>query len=100
MLLTIDGAIGPATDDYIERVLEAAASHRAELVVIRMDTPGGLDSVMRGIIKDAVAYIRSLAEFHGRNQDWAEKAGERSNTIVFPFPMDLVESLMSRINRT
>ncbi len=164
MLLTIDEAIGPATDDYIGRALEAAADQRAELVVIRMDTPGGLDSAMREIIKnitnsvvpvasfvspsgaraasagtyilyashiaamspgtnlgaatpvqiggfeppepkgmpkatpegvpdkdapveeseksamkkkiinDAVAYIRSLAELHGRNQDWAEKA--------------------------
>ena len=52
MLLTIDEAIGPATDDYIERALQTAASERAELVVIRMDTPGGLDSAMRGIIKN------------------------------------------------
>jgi membrane-bound serine protease (ClpP class) len=156
MQLTIDDVIGPATDDYVRRALETAANERAELVVIRIDTPGGLDSAMREIIKnitnsavpvasfvfptgaraasagtyilyashiaamapgtnlgaatpvqiggisppgpkgmpkkdspgeekeastkkqkvinDAVAYIRSLAELHGRNQDWAEKA--------------------------
>ena len=161
LLLNIDGAIGPATEDYIERALDTAEETPAELVVIRMDTPGGLDSAMRGIIKritnspvpvagyvaprgsraasagtyilfashvaamapgtnlgaatpvqigglsppglkekqpetnpedqsdavealkepkeqklinDAVAYIRSLAELHGRNQEWAEKA--------------------------
>ncbi|WP_455206966.1 NfeD family protein [Kaarinaea lacus] len=156
--LTIEDVIGPATDDYIERALDTAANEQAELVLIRMDTPGGLDTAMRGIIKnitnspvpvatfvaptgaraasagtyilyashiaamapgtnlgaatpvqiggmpspdkdkqdkqtkdkppqpdtndaktnkvinDAVAYIRGLAELHGRNQEWAEKA--------------------------
>ena len=159
--LTIEDVIGPATDDYVERALETAAQDQAELVIIRMDTPGGLDTAMRGIIKnitnssvpiatyvaptgaraasagtyilyashiaamapgtnlgaatpvqiggipapgkqdkskgnnddtdkspqpapndaktqkvvnDAVAYIRGLAELHGRNQEWAEKA--------------------------
>ncbi|MDH5183878.1 MAG: nodulation protein NfeD [Gammaproteobacteria bacterium] len=52
VVLTIGDAIGPATDDYIERGLEVAALRHAELVVIRMDTPGGLDSSMRKIIKN------------------------------------------------
>jgi len=153
--LSIDSTIGPATDDYVERALDSAAMSGAELVVIRMDTPGGLDTAMRAIIKniinspvpvasyvapsgaraasagtyilyashiaamapgtnlgaatpvqlggisppdipdkkakqndeqppadamkqksinDAVAYIRSLAQLRGRNQDWAEQA--------------------------
>jgi membrane-bound serine protease (ClpP class) len=156
MQLTVAEAIGPATADYVRRALDIAEGGQAELVVIRLDTPGGLDTAMRDIIKaitrssvpvatfvaptgaraasagtyilyashiaamapgtnlgaatpvqiggfspprpkekpktegaaapdnaaamkhkvinDAVAYIRSLAELHGRNADWAEKA--------------------------
>ena len=154
--LTINGPIGPATDDYIKRTLETASVTDTRLVVIRLDTPGGLDTAMRGIVKnissssvpvatyvaptgaraasagayilyashiaamapgtnvgaatpvrigggtppdekekdngekpedhaamnavkskavnDAAAYIRSLADLHGRNREWAEKA--------------------------
>ncbi len=50
-LLTIDGAIGPATSDYLGKGIADAASHDAELVIIKMNTPGGLDSSMRDIIK-------------------------------------------------
>jgi len=50
--LTIDDAIGPATDDYVERSMKMATLQQAELIVIQMDTPGGLDSAMRSIIKN------------------------------------------------
>ncbi|MCL7744438.1 nodulation protein NfeD [Guyparkeria hydrothermalis] len=160
ILLTVQDAITPATADYVMRGIESAETSGAELVVLQLDTPGGLDSSMRSIIQailqarvpvasyvhpagaraasagtyilygspvaamtpstnlgsatpvqigggglpgmpspdeggngngeeepakagsamerkvleDAVAYIRGLAERHGRNADWAEKA--------------------------
>lgn len=164
--LTLEGVIGPASDDYLERGLDKAIGANAELVVIRMDTPGGLDTSMRNMIRnitaspvpvvsfvsptgaraasagtyilyashvaamspgtnlgaatpvqiggtpgtpgrdpagtgdkegrkpaapadagkqkainDAVAYIRSLAQLRGRNQEWAEKAVRQAASL-------------------
>ena len=66
ILLDINGVIGPATSDYISRGLEKARARNANLVIIRMDTPGGLDTSMRSIIQDIIAspipvvsYVRS-----------------------------------------
>jgi membrane-bound serine protease (ClpP class) len=49
---TVDGAIGPASRDFIRRLIAEAVAVRAECVVIRMDTPGGLSASMRDIIQD------------------------------------------------
>lgn len=51
LILTIDGAIAPASADYARRGIERAARDGAQLVIIKMDTPGGLDTSMRTIIK-------------------------------------------------
>lgn len=53
--LQIDGPVGPATSDYITRNLDKAAEINALLVLIRIDTPGGLDTSMRVIIKKIIA---------------------------------------------
>lgn len=170
VLLTIDGPIGPATSDYVFRGLNAARERGARAIVLRIDTPGGLDTSMREIIqailsspvpvigyvapsgaraasagtyilyashlavmapatnlgaatpvqigglpmpgrerapvkdkkdkqdeesdtakarptieskaiRDAAAYIRSLAQLRGRNADWAEKAVTEAATL-------------------
>ncbi|MFC1933194.1 nodulation protein NfeD [Chloroflexota bacterium] len=141
-VLNAKGVINPVLADYISRGIEDAEESNAIACIIQMDTPGGLDTSMRDIVKnivnarvpvvvyvspsgaraasagvfitmaghvaamapntaigaaspvsigpegestmsetmedkvvnDAAAYIRSIAESHGRNMEWAEKA--------------------------
>jgi membrane-bound serine protease (ClpP class) len=51
----IDGAIGPATTAYVERLIRDATARGANCLVIRMDTPGGLSAAMRDIIQAILA---------------------------------------------
>jgi len=141
-VLHAKGVINPVLVDYIERGIDHAEGTNAIACIIQLDTPGGLDTSMRDIVKDivsaripvvvyvspsgaraasagvfitmaahvavmapntaigaaspvamgeegeqqisetmkekivndAAAYIRSIAESHGRNMEWAEKA--------------------------
>ncbi len=145
-VLEVKGTINPVLVDYIKRGIEQAEEDRAVACIIQLDTPGGLDTSMRDIVKDivnarvpvvvyvspsgsraasagvfitmaahvavmapntaigaahpvavgsegeqemseameekvvndAAAYIRSIAEAHGRNMEWAEKAVRES----------------------
>ena len=55
MVLDLSGAIGPAASAYVEEGLASAEAKGAEVLVLRIDTPGGLDSSMRAIVKAIVA---------------------------------------------
>jgi len=54
-VLEINGAIGPATSRYITKGIETARLSGSRVVVLQIDTPGGLDSSMRDIIRAILA---------------------------------------------
>lgn len=74
-VIDVEGAISPGSADYIVRSLKDAAKQHAALAVLEMDTPGGLDTSMRQIIKQIIASPVPVAAFVAPNGARAASAG-------------------------
>ncbi len=75
VVLDIDGAIGPPIADYVVRELRAADPGDVGLVILRMNTPGGLDSSMRAIVRAILASPVPVATYVAPNGARAASAG-------------------------
>ena len=75
MVLEINGPIGPATSHYVVHGIESAEKARDPLVIVEMDTPGGLDTAMRDIIRAILASTVPVATYVSPSGARAASAG-------------------------
>lgn len=74
-LINIEGAIGPALEDHVSRGFEEARATGADLIILRIDTPGGLVTSTRGIIKTILASDIPVVGFVAPSGSRAASAG-------------------------
>lgn len=74
-VLTLDDAIGPASAEYVVNGLTRAAEEHAQLVVLAIDTPGGLESSMRVIVQAILASPVPVASYVSPSGARAASAG-------------------------
>jgi membrane-bound serine protease (ClpP class) len=54
MVITVNGVINPVSSEFIGKTIKRANEKKVEALVIELDTPGGLDTSMRNIVKDVI----------------------------------------------
>src|SRR5690606_12739116 len=74
-VLQVDGIISPATSDFITRGLRQAVDSASVLAIIELDTPGGLDTSMRSIIRQILSSPIPVASFVSPSGARAASAG-------------------------
>ncbi|MGH9004605.1 MAG: NfeD family protein, partial [Acidimicrobiia bacterium] len=72
---TWDGDVNPVMQRYFKRGLESAVDSKARAVVLRLDTPGGLDDAIRDIVKDILAAPMPVVVYVSPNGARAASAG-------------------------
>lgn len=75
IVLDLTGPIGPAASDYVARGIVKAVERRSAVVVLRLDTPGGLDTSMREIVRSILASPVPVAAFVAPGGARAASAG-------------------------
>nr|WP_096031203.1 nodulation protein NfeD [Caballeronia fortuita] len=75
VVIPLKGAIGPASADFVVRSLARAADEHAQLAVLELDTPGGLDLSMRSIIQAILGSPVPVAAFIAPSGARAASAG-------------------------
>lgn len=75
LVIEVDGSIGPATSAYVEEAIADAEDRGAKLLVLQMDTPGGLDTSMRTIVKAINASLVPVVGFVAPSGARAASAG-------------------------
>jgi membrane-bound serine protease (ClpP class) len=73
--ITVNAPIHPITSEYILKALERAASEKASLIIIVLNTPGGLDSSMREIIEKILSSETPVAAYVSPSSARAASAG-------------------------
>ena len=75
LVATLNGVINPITDSYISKAVDRAVSSRANALIVQMDTPGGLDTSMRDIIKKVLGAPLPVVVFVSPSGARAASAG-------------------------
>jgi len=75
IVIDIDGVVNPVMSEFISRNIDDAVKEKAELLVIRLDTPGGLDTSMRSIVKKITASNVPVAVYVSPSGARAASAG-------------------------
>ena len=75
LVATLNGVINPITDSYISKAVDRAVAGHANALIIQMDTPGGLDTSMRDIIKKILAARLPVVVFVSPSGARAASAG-------------------------
>src|SRR5918995_875468 len=75
LLIELDHPIDTATGRFLSRTLDSEEAHNAEVVIIRLDTPGGLVDAMRDMVGDIFAASRPVAVFVAPQGGRAASAG-------------------------